>query len=460
MKLKKYTSEFGYNWKLAAPVMLGMLGHTFVGFVDNVMVGQLGTAELAAVSLGNSFVFIALSLAIGFSTAITSLIAEADAANNQAQAKSVFKHGFFLCFSLGILMFLAVYFFKPILYAMNQPIEVINLAMPYLDLVAVSLVPMVVFQALKQFSDGLSMTKVPMYASLLANISNVILNYILIFGKFGFPEMGIIGAAYGTLISRFIMVLFLWIKLMRNERSVKLITHLNFFKLNRKMLSRVLGLGTPSAMLMIFEVGIFTAAIWLSGMLGKNPQAANQIALNLATMTFMVFTGLSVASTIRVGNQMGRKDYKELRRIALSIFFMGGLFAIVFCVSFFLLNDILPHLYVDVKDLNDYNDTIEVIKIASTLLIAAAFFQISDSMQAMILGALKGLQDVKIPALITFVSYWLVGLPVSYFFGKKEMYASFGIWLGLLVGLTMSAILLYLRFNYLTLKLIRTNEPT
>ncbi|MBN2868890.1 MAG: MATE family efflux transporter, partial [Flavobacteriaceae bacterium] len=169
MVLSNYTKEFKYNWQLAAPVMLGMLGHTFVSFIDNIMVGQLGTAQLAAVSLGNSFMFIAMSLGIGFSTAITPLVAEADGANDFAKGKSAFKHGLFLCTVLGVLLFLLVFFAKPLMYLMKQPVEVVELAIPYLDLVAFSLIPLVVFQAFKQFSDGLSLTKYPMYATILAN---------------------------------------------------------------------------------------------------------------------------------------------------------------------------------------------------------------------------------------------------------------------------------------------------
>ena len=462
MNLSNYTSEFKYNWKLAAPVMLGMLGHTFVSFIDNIMVGQLGTAELAAVSLGNSFMFIAMSLGIGFSTAITPLTAEADAAENFSQAKSTFKHGLFLCTSLGILMFLMVFFSKPLLYFMKQPVEVVELAIPYLNLVAFSLIPLIVFQAFKQFSDGMSMTRYPMYATIVANIANVVLNYLLIFGKFGFPELGIVGAAYGTLLSRFIMVIYLWWLLTLKERTKKLVTNIKIVVLDSKMLKKIINLGAPSAMQMFFEVAIFTAAIWLSGLLGKNPQAANQIALNLSSMTFMIAMGLSVAAMVRVGNQKGLKDYIELRRIAFSIFLLGVLLAIGFAIIFFVFHKSLPSIYVDLNDAKNYTDNMEVLKIASTLLIAAAFFQISDSIQVMVLGALRGLQDVAIPTVITFISYWLIGFPVSYFLGKEDAYGSFGIWLGLLAGLTSASILLFLRFNYLTRKLINTkhNELT
>lgn len=455
MNITQYTSEFKYNWKLAAPVMLGMLGHTFVVFIDNIMVGQLGTAELAAVSLGNSFMFIAMSIGIGFSTAITPLIAEADVSDNIKQARSTYKNGLFLCTGLGIVLFLGIYFSKPLMYLMKQPKEVVELAIPYLDLVAFSLIPLVIFQAIKQFSDGMSMTKYPMYAALLANVINIFLNYVLIFGKFGFPEMGIVGAAYGTLVSRIVMVFYLWFLLRYKERSAQIVKDIKFFVLDILMIKKIVNLGSLSAMQMFFEVAIFTSAIWLSGLLGKNPQAANQIALNLSSMTFMVAMGLSVASMIRVGNQKGLQNFKELRRIAFSIFLLGLILATVFAILFFIFHKSLPAIYVDLDDKVNYADNMEVISIASKLLIAAAFFQISDSIQVVVLGALRGLQDVKIPTILTFISYWMVGFPVSYFLGKEEMYGSFGIWLGLLAGLTTASILLFIRFNSLTLKLIQ-----
>ncbi|AXT21284.1 MATE family efflux transporter [Flavobacteriaceae bacterium AU392] len=438
--------------------MLGMLGHTFVSFVDNVMVGQLGSAELAAVSLGNSFVFIAMSLGIGFSTAITPLIAEADSETNFIKGKSSFKHGLFLCSVLSLILFGLILLAKPLMYLMKQPEEVVVLAIPYLDLVAFSLVPLIIFQAFKQFSDGLSMTKYPMYATILANVINVVLNYLLIFGKFGFPEMGIVGAAVGTLVSRFIMLFFLWWLLKNKEKSKVYVTHIKLFVLDNKMIKKIINLGLPSAMQMFFEVAIFTVAVWLSGTLGKNPQAANQIALNLSSMTFMVAMGLSVAAMIRVGNQKGLQQFKELRRIAISIFLLGLGLAFVFAIVFLVFHKDLPKLYVDLNDAENFLDTSEVIVIAAKLLLAAAIFQLSDSIQVTVLGALRGLQDVKIPTLITFIAYWLIGFPVSYFLGKEEAYGSFGIWLGLLMGLTSAAILLYIRFNYLTKKLILLNK--
>ncbi len=454
MSLKAYTKEFNYNIRLATPVILGMLGHTVVALVDNIMVGQLGTAELAAVSLGNSFMFIAMSLGIGFSTAITPLVAEADSEGNFDNGKAAFKHGLFLCTMLGIALFLAVFMAKPLMHAMQQPPEVVELAMPYLNLVAISLVPLIIFQAFKQFSDGLSMTRYPMYATIVANVVNVVLNYMFIFGKFGAPAMGVVGAAIGTLASRVIMVLYLWFILARKDKSKAYVTHIKFFTLSKVMLKKVYNLGMPSALQMFFEVAIFTAAIWLSGILGKNPQAANQIALNLSSMTFMVAMGFSVAAMIRVGNQKGLSNFIELRRIAFSMFFISLIFAVVFATVFLLFNEVMPKIYLDYDNPLEFLDNTEVAAIAAQLLLIAAVFQISDTLQVVALGALRGMQDVKIPTVITFIAYWLVGFPISYYLSMYTDAGSAGIWWGLLAGLTVSAILLFIRFNYLSKQLI------
>lgn len=433
---------------------MGMLGHTFVQLADNIMVGQLGTAELAAVSLGNSFVFIAMSIGIGFSTAITPLVAEADGAGNKADGKSALKHGLALCTGLGLSLFGIILLAKPLMYKMEQPAEVVALAMPYLDLVAFSLVPLIIFQAFKQFSEGLSQTRYPMYATVIANVVNISLNYLFIFGALGFPKMGVVGAAIGTLVSRFVMVAYLWFLLGSKKKFHDYVTGFNFRKLERRVVKKIISLGFPSSLQMLFEVAIFTAAVWLSGVLGKNAQAANQIALNLSSMTFMFGMGLGVAAMIRVGNQKGLQNYTELRRIGQSIFFLTFLLEIVFALLFLLGRHWFPTLYLDVDDAAHLADNMEVIGLAAELLLVAAFFQISDGLQVVVLGALRGMQDVRIPTLITFVAYWAIGFPISYYLGLHTDLGSVGIWVGLLAGLTTSGIMLYLRFNYLTKKMI------
>lgn len=448
--LKKHWAEVPYNLKLATPVVLGMLGHTLVAFADNIMVGQLGPAELAAVSLGNSFLFIAMSVGLGLSTAITPLIAEADGFKKTFEIKKVFKHGILICAIVGVLLTGAVLLSVPLLHKMKQPEEVLVFAVPFLSIVGVSLIPLMLFQAIKQLCDGLSRTRLPMYASIIGNLLNVLLNYLLIFGNHGFPQMGVAGAALGTLISRVFMLFLLIVFLKRSTYFSPFLTDLRWRLVSWRFSRRILTLGLPSSFQVFFEVTLFTSAIWLSGILGTLYQAANQIALNLASMTYMVGIGLNVAAMIRVGNQKGRKDYKRLNEVAQSIFFLTVVIELLFAIVFLVARHVLPELYLDANDPLNRADNLMVMALASELLLWAAIFQLFDGLQVVIIGALRGMQDVNFTAYITFIAYWLVGFPVCYYLGLHTSLASQGIWIGLTLGLTVSALLLYLRFQYLS----------
>ena len=454
INLQQYTKEFKYNLSLSFPVILGLLGHTIVQLVDNIMVGQLGTTELAAISLGNSFVFIAMSLGIGFSTAITPLVAQADGRKDRAAAQDVLSHGVVLCMILGVSLFIAVFSARKLMYSMGQPPAVVEYAFPYLKWVAASLVPLIIFQAYKQFADGLSKTRPAMYATVFSNILNVIINYFLIFGYGGFPKMGVEGAAIGTLIARIGAVIYILLFIQYHSLFNGYSLRIGFKKQRISLFKKILSLGFPSALQMFFEVAFFTMAIWMSGILGKNSQAANQIALNLSSMTFMFAMGLGVVAMIRVGNQFGMKTYADLRRIAISLFLLIGLFDVLFCIIYLSFNDQLPWIYLENYGAATPSDTLEVVGIAAGLLLVSGFFQITDGLQAVILGALRGIQDVNIPTTLTFISYMVIGLPVSYYLGLKTSLGAVGIWLGLLTGLSTSALLLFLRFQHQTKKLL------
>lgn len=429
--------------------MLGQLGHVLVGFADNIMVGELGPAPLAAVSLANSLAFIAFSIGIGFTLAITPLIAEADGEKNIENGKSYFQHGVVMSVVLGFVLCGLLFVMKPLMSNMDQPEEVVSYALPYFDIIAFSMIPMLIFQAYKQFADGMSQTKYAMRAAIMANLVNVGLNYVLIYGKFGFPRLELIGAGLGTFISRVFMLGFVMYVVHTNKIFSVFVSKIRLSNIKKSVVKKVFDLGYPSAMQMFFEIGIFATAILLTGMIGTNEQAANQISLNLATMTFMIAVGLGVTATVRVGNQKGLKQYKELKRIATSVFLLMFIIDVFFAIGFIALKDILPYAYID---------DMEVIKIASSLLIVAGLFQISDGVQVVFLGALRGLQDVKRPMWITFFAYWVIGFPVCYFLGLKTDLAAFGVWIGLLVGLTVSAIMLYLRFHKLAVALIHSKE--
>ena len=457
LNLLQYTKEFSYNLKLAYPVILGMLGHTLIAIVDNIMVGNLGSTELAAVSLGSSFVFIGMSIGIGFSTAITPLVSEADAEKDDKKIRSVFHHGLLTCTVLGVVLFILIVLAKPIMLLMHQPKEVVDLAAPYIDWVAFSLIPVIIFQGYKQFADGLSKTKYSMYAILLANVVHIFFNYMLIYGIWIFPKLGILGAALGTVISRIMMVVFMHFIMRNNSQLNPYFKNFTFKEIKKSMLRKIASLGIPSAMQMLFEVALFTAAIWLSGSIGKTSQAANQIALTLATTTFMFAMGLSVAATIRVGNQKGLMDYKKLIIVARSVFLLAIIVETIFGILFVILHNFLPHLFLNMNNVSQVIENKEVIYIASKLLLVAAVFQISDGVQVVVLGALRGLQDVKVPMYITFIAYWIVGFPISYYLGKYTELGAVGIWIGLLAGLTIAALFLYIRFHKLTNRQVLKN---
>ena len=420
-----------------------MVGHTLVGFVDNAMVGQLGTSKLAAISLGNSFVFLAMSFGIGFSTAITPLVAESNAKKNIIRTKKILNNGIISCTILGIILTLLVLVAKPLVFHMGQPDEVVNIAYPYISWVAISLLPLIIFQSFKQFSDGLSFTKIAMISTLIANIINVLINYVLIYGKFGFPRLELIGAGIGTLISRICMVLIIILMIRFNNKINMYIKNIFLLKYSSIITRKIFNLGYPSALQMMFEVGFFISGIWVCGIIGTNFQAANQIALNLSTMTFMVALGFSVAATIRIGNQKGLNDYINLRRIAISIFLIIIIVEIIFAIIFILGSELFPWLYLED---NGTEDVFETVKIASKLLLVVALFQIFDGIQIVAQGALRGIQDVKIPSLICFVCYIFFGIPVMIYLGLYTELKAVGVWIGFLIGLMVASFLLSLRF--------------
>ncbi len=441
--LEKYTREFPKNLKIAVPVMIGQVGQILVGLVDNIMVGELGAASLAAVSLGNAVFAIAISLAIGFSLSITPLIAESDGKNDTNTGTRIFKDGVWFCVIIGFLLYGLIKAIQPFLHNFNQPEEVVTLATPYLDLTAISIIPFTIFMAFKQFSDGMSATKYAMIATIAGNAVNIVLNYLLIYGKFGFPRLELEGAALASLISRILMLILLIFILKAKQKYLPYFK--NFFKqiFSTNAISNILTLGFPVALQMLFEFGFFSSSIILSGSLSTEDQAANQIALNLASMAFMIAIGLGVTATIRVGNQVGKGNFKELIRIVRSILLLVFILELVLAIFFMTTNTFLPKVYIN-------NET--VITIASQLLIIVAWFQLSDGFQVTLLGVLRGLQDVNIPTVIIFISYWCIGFPVCYTLGKAEQLGAYGIWVGLLVGLFASSAMLFARYRYLVWK--------
>jgi len=439
-----YREHFRRNITLAYPVVLSQLGQVMVAVVDSAMVGQTGSIPLAAASLANSITFIMIAFAIGISYAITPLIAAADGQNRTREISEILRHGLVLNVFAGLMIFMMIAAGSGLLNYMGQDPEVVKLAIPYMGIIAFSIVPLMVFQTFRQFTEGLSQTRQAMVITIASNLLNILLNYLLIFGKWGFPALGLNGAGWATLISRVVMAVAMFIFVANASRFASYVKKLHFKRMYRERFNRLLGLGIPSGMQFLFEVSAFSLAAVMVGWLGAEALAAHQIGISLASITFMMASGVSAASTIRIGNQLGRKDIPTLRVAGFSNFLLIVAFMAVSGVLFIVFRDFLPTLFIADAD---------VIATASGLLIIAAFFQIFDGVQVVSLGILRGLQDVKVPTLATFIAYWIIGLPVGYLLAFHYDYGIKGVWYGLSLGLGVTAITMFYRFDQLTRKL-------
>ena len=435
--LSTYKSDFSKNIKLALPIMAGQLGQITVNVADTLMVGRLGAAPLAAVSLAGAIIVPFLVVGMGISFALPPLVSEADGANKPHRISQFFKHSLIANLIYSVLAFSIIRFGLPLINYMGQDPEVVKLAMPYLVLSAWAMIPFMLFQTVRCYSDGMSETIPPMIAMLVGNFLNVIFNYIFIFGKFGMPALGVEGAALGTLLARSLMflmligILFYWKDLWTHIKNAK------YWIYQKRIFVRIANLGVPSSLQMFFEVSAFAGAALIMGMVSKNAQAAHQVAINLASITFLICAGFGMAATVRVGNNLGRQDPAGMMRAGVSAILQVSLFMAVTATIFILFRDFLPSLYI-----NDET----VLSIASLLMIFAAVFQIPDGVQVVALGALRGIQDVKVPTVITFISYWIFGLPISYLAAFNLKLGPIGVWLGLTIGLAISATLLTNRF--------------
>jgi MATE family multidrug resistance protein len=323
--------------------------------------------------------------------------------------------------------------------------------MPFLLIITASLIPLMVFQTFKQFVEGLSQTKQAMFITIAANLVNVFLNWLFIWGNWGFPELGFLGAAWATLISRILMMVLMGAYVLYSKRYADFGLRIFRFKPNWTLCKRVLKIGIPTGFQFIFEVSAFSAAAIMMGWIGVNALAGHQIALNLASISYMMATGLATAGMIRVSHYVGKEDYKGMREAGMVAFGMVATFMFVCALLFFLLRFFLPTLYIDDP---------QVISLAASLLVLAGLFQLSDGIQVVGLGVLRGLEDVKVPTIVTFLAYWGLGLPLGYLLAFKLGFAEKGIWIGLLIGLTLTAGMLLYRFNRLSKKKINASNPS
>ncbi|HEY5691456.1 MAG TPA: MATE family efflux transporter [Cyclobacteriaceae bacterium] len=440
ISLDRYRPHVNQSWHLAYPVMLSQLSHVMVGVTDSIMVGHVGATSLAASSLANVIFNLLMLFGIGVSYAITPLVATADGEGDTNKISDTLRHGLMIALINGLFLIGVVLLCRPLLHHIDQPEEVVDLAIPYLSVLAYSLLPVLIFQSCRQFAEGMSNTRIAMIIMLGSVFLNIFLNYILIYGHAGFPAMGLLGAGYGSLASRVVMMLAILGYIYFSKQF--LIYRMGFVigNYSRKIFRKLLIIGVPAGMQFIFEVAAFDFSAIMMGWLGTNALAAHQIAINLATISYMTTSGIASAATIRVSNELGKRDIQKVRDVAYTLIIMALLFMLAWAVLFIVGRNFLPTIYID---------DIEVIKIATPLIVIAGFFQLSDGAQVVCTGALRGLQDVKMPTVYIFIAYWIIGLPLGYYLGFKAGLGSTGIWYGLLIGLTLTAIAMFIRFRTL-----------
>ena len=447
ISLERYRPHIKQSWKLAYPVMLSQLSHVMVGVTDSIMVGHVGATSLAASSLANVIFNLLMLFGIGVSYAITPLVATADGENDPTKVSDVLRHGLFIAFINGLVLIVVVLLCRPLLYYIDQPEEVVQLAIPYLSILAFSLLPLLIFQSCRQFAEGLSNTRIAMIIMLGSVVLNVLLNYILIYGHIGFPALGLNGAGWGSLTSRIMMMFAILGYIYFGKQFSIYRAGLAIGNYSTKLFKRILNIGIPAGMQFIFEVAAFDFSAIMMGWLGTNALAAHQIAINLATISYMTTSGLASAATIRVSNELGKRDFKKLKDVAYTLILLALAFMTLWAIIFIMGRNVLPTIYID---------NVDVISIAAPLIVIAGFFQLSDGVQVVFIGALRGLQDVKMPTVFIFFAYWIIGLPLGYYLGFKAGFGSVGIWYGLLTGLTVTAIAMFIRFRRLLGKLAIT----
>ncbi|MEO6882938.1 MAG: MATE family efflux transporter [Bacteroidia bacterium] len=441
-----FTEEYIKHHKttalLAYPLCLSQLGQIMVGVVDTAMVGHLGTIPQAAVALANSVFMAVLVFGIGVSFGITPMVAIADSNKNEHESALLLKNGLLVNVFTGIVLFAFLYFATPLMKDLGEPTNIVSLAIPFFSVLLFSMIPLSFFFTFKQFAEGLSRTRIAMLISIAGNILNVILNYIFIFGKCGMAPMGIMGSCWASFYARVFMAIGMFLYVFYDAYFKPYWK--NFFSdeafYSIPLIRKIIGIGVPTGFQFVFEVATFSFAAIMTGWIGAVPLAAHQIALSIAAITYMVASGLGAASCVRIGNQFGLKNKKSIQHVGFSSYFMVICFMTCSAILFILFRNKLPLIFT-----NDPN----VISVASSLLVIAAFFQLSDGIQVVGLGLLRGMKDVKIPTLITFIAYWAIGLPCSYLLAFKFGMGVQGVWYGLLLGLTASAGLLFLRFKHI-----------
>lgn len=443
MELK---TEAKQTVQLALPIIFGELAQMALHLLDTAMIGAISHVQLAAASLVINVLGIPFVLGIGMTMSIAQTVSMAQGQNNNQKVSHYLFNGFWMCAMFSLLIAGSLFFGQNILLHLHQDPEVARLAIPFLRVMSLSLIPMLLFMALKQFTDGLQHTRTAMILSILALPLNVFINWLLIYGNWGFPRMEMMGAAYGTLITRTFIFIALGTVILRHKLFRKYIAvRKNQWYFSAATFKEMLKIGVPSGLQIGMEAGAFVVSGIIIGTIGVVEQAAHQIALSCAAFTFMASMGLAQAGSIRVSNAFGTGNFKKISAIGKSTLLAALAYGVFCAIIFVVFRNDLPLLF---------NKKKEVIAMASSLFILAAIFQISDATQAIGSGLLRGVKDVKVPTVLIFIAYWVLGIPAGYILAYHFKMGAPGIWLGFIIGLSFSSFFLTSRF----LKLVKKHK--
>ncbi len=430
--------EAKHTIQLALPIVIGELAQMALHLIDAAMVGAISYKHLAASALVLNAMNIPFVLGIGMTISVSQMVSLAHGRRDTAGVSHYFFNGFLLCALTALIIAGLLVGGAPLLRRLGQDPDVVELALPFLRLMGISIIPMLLFMTLKQFADGLQYTKTAMVLSLAGMPLNIFLNWLLIFGNWGFPRLELVGAGWATLITRCLLFGVLgWVILRHRTFRRFMVFSKREWRLKRKTLGELLHIGIPSSLQIGMEAGAFAVSGIIIGTLGAIPQAAHQIALSCASFTFMVSMGLAQAGSIRVSNAYGAGDAKKIGLIGKSTLLTALAYGCFCALVFALFRQQLPRFF---------NDNPEVLSLASYLLLFAAIFQISDSTQAIGAGLLRGIKDVKLPTLFVGVAYWVVGIPLGYYFAFHLKWGASGMWLGFIAGLSFASLFLIGRF--------------
>ncbi|HEY5550449.1 MAG TPA: MATE family efflux transporter [Opitutaceae bacterium] len=439
--IRQAGQELRGTLQLATPIIVGHLGQNLMGVADSVMIGHVGTVPLAASAFAGALFGMMFVVSIGVLSSVAVRTAMAFGASRTHECGEIVRHGLAIATALSLFFVACVTLFMDELHRLGQPHDVLTVARPYMWIITWSLLPTLAYQVLRQFYEAVSRPWLPMAIVLAGVVLNVFLNWILIYGNLGAPRLELVGAGWATLITRWAIVVALFAHLVSAARMRDFLPAQWGARLSALSVRDLLVLGVPVGGQLMFEAGIFTAAAILMGWLGAVTLAAHQIAIACISTIFMVPLGVGLATAVRIGQCVGAGEPARLRPIAFGSLGAAAAFMILVAVVLVAAGRLISSGFV--RDA-------EVIATAANLLAVAAMFQLFDGTQVVASGGLRGLTDVKMPAIITFIGYWAIGLPCAWWLGFPAGLGGVGVWLGLLAGLAVCSIWLTARLWHRT----------